>query len=186
MTHTSCCGYDLFTLTHPYDRERSAASLLSLMSIFLLPIDGKMFSLWRCHLCVFERIVRLSLAVDPCDFFVCVFSLFVVTVLFFVFVGPRGVLRTAVPCFATLSYFRTQSCLTPSASYSLHGYLSQSPFQHLTLAYTYKKKIIKEHGRPSFAAWKNVQDIKTHWKTFKIIELESFYISPFMKIQQAV
>lgn len=50
------------------------------MSIFLLPVDGKMFSLWRCHLCVFERIVRLTLIFVI--FFVCVFSLFVVTVFF--------------------------------------------------------------------------------------------------------
>lgn len=41
--------------------------------------------------------------------------------------GPRGELWTAVPV-VTLSY-STQSCLTPSASYPLHGYLSQSSFQ---------------------------------------------------------
>lgn len=57
----------------------------------------------------------------------CCWCVFVLLVL--------GVCSGLLPPVTTLSSW-PWSCLTPSASYCPHGYLSQSPFQHLTLAYT--------------------------------------------------
>lgn len=55
----------------------------------------------------------------------CVWPVVVTVFLFLTVLGVSSRLLSPV---VTLSY-RTQSCLTPSASYSLHGYLSQSSFQ---------------------------------------------------------
>lgn len=106
----------------------SCISPTSCVHIFL-PVGGKNVSLRHCHPCLNAYVwifCHWPLLYCAC---MCVWHFFVFVFLsLFLFLAVLGVSSGLLFPVVTLSY-RTQSCLTPSASYSLHGYLSQSSFQ---------------------------------------------------------
>lgn len=95
---------------------------------------GWKVSVSHCYLCL--SVCNLTFDSDFCVWRLQVF-LCCVWVL-----GVRSGLLAPV---TTLSSW-PQSCPTPSASCCSHGYLSQSPFQHLNLAYTYSNSPVKYHS----------------------------------------